>query len=210
MNFKHADKNETGATPELAPQTKGQVIRRPVFYEFILWVATRGREKAFRKFVADLVGLQPGEAVLDVGCGAGAQLLVAREYVGETGRVSGIEPSLEMVNYARRKASRRGLSVDIQPGVIERLNYPTQSFDVILCIIVMHHMPDETKVQGIKEMARVLKPGGRLLVVDSNLQLLPSFEREGFSQLKAGKMPFVEGYNFILWTSNQVKKPGGD
>jgi ubiquinone/menaquinone biosynthesis C-methylase UbiE len=209
MNSKHTDKNEKDSTPELAHQTKGQVIRRPVLYEFILWVATRGKEKAFRKFVAGLVGLQPGEAVLDVGCGTGAQLLVAREYVGETGRVSGIEPSLEMVNYARRKASRRGLSVDIQPGVIEQLNYPAQSFDVIFCIIVMHHMPDETKIQGIKEMARVLKPGGRLLVVDSNLQLLPSFEQEGLSQLKAGKMPFVEGYNFILWTSNQVNKPGG-
>jgi ubiquinone/menaquinone biosynthesis C-methylase UbiE len=190
----------------LAPQTQGQVIRWPVLYELILWVITRGKEKAFRGFVTDQVSLQPGEAVLDVGCGTGTQALVAKEYVGKTGRVSGIEPSLEMVAYAQRKAARRGLSVDIQPGVIERLNYPDKSFDVILCIIVMHHMPDETKVEGIKEMARVLKPGGRLLVVDSNLQLLPSFEQEGFSKVKEGKMPFVDSYNFILWRIDQTNK----
>ena len=188
----------------LAPQTQGQVIRWPAFYELILWVITRGKEKAFRGFVADVAGLQSGEAVLDVGCGTGTQALVAKKYVGETGRVSGIEPSLEMVTYAQRKATRHHLAVDIQPGVIERLDYPDHSFDVILCIIVMHHMPDETKLQGIKEMARVLKPGGRLLVVDSNLQLLPSFEREGFSQIKAGEIPFVGGYDFILWRNDQA------
>ena len=188
----------------LAPQTQGQVIRWPAFYELILWVITRGKEKAFRGFVADVAGLQSGEAVLDVGCGTGTQALVAKKYVGETGHVSGIEPSLEMVTYARRKATRHHLAVDIQPGVIERLDYPDHSFDVILCIIVMHHMPDETKLQGITEMARVLKPGGRLLVVDSNLQLLPSFEQEGFSQIKAGEIPFVGGYDFILWRNDQA------
>ena len=188
----------------LAPQTQGQVIRWPAFYELILWVITRGKEKAFRGFVADVAGLQSGEAVLDVGCGTGTQALVAKKYVGETGHVSGIEPSLEMVTYARRKATRHHLAVDIQPGVIERLDYPDHSFDVVLCIIVMHHMPDQTKLQGIKEMARVLKPGGRLLVVDSNLQLLPSFEQEGFSQIKAGEIPFVGGYDFILWRNDQA------
>ena len=182
-----------------APQTQGQVICWPIFYELILLVITRGKEQAFRRFVAEQVGLQPGESVLDVGCGTGTQALLAKESVGKEGRVSGIEPSLEMVTYANRKAVRRGLSVDIQPGVIEHLAYPDQSFDVILCIIVMHHMPDEAKLQGIKEMARVLKPGGRLLVVDSNLQLLPSFEQEGFSKVKGGEIPFVGGYDFILW-----------
>ncbi len=50
-------------------------------------------------------------------------------------------------------------------------------------------------------MARVLKLGGRLLVVDSNLELLPSFEGEGFSQVKAGEIPFGGDYNYILWKS---------
>ncbi len=195
--FSHVRDKETGAAP--VPQTQGQVIRWPRFYDVILWVITRNKEPAFRRFVTDIAGLQPGESVLDVGCGTGTQALVAKACVGESGRVVGIEPSLEMVTYARHKARRRGLVVDIQPGVIERLAYPDQSFDVILCIIVLHHMPDETKRQGINEMARVLKRGGRVLVVDSNLQLLPSFEQEGFSQVNAGKLPFADGYTFILW-----------
>ena len=196
MNWFTHDHNKERA---LAPQTPGQVIRWPVFYEFILWAVTRNKEKAFRNFVIDTAELKPGEAVLDVGCGTGTQALSAKERVGEAGRVSGIEPSLEMVTYARRKVVRQGLLVDIQPGVIEQINQPDRSFDVILCIIVMHHMPDESKLKGIKEMARVLKPGGRVLVVDSNLKLLPPFEREGFSQVNAGKIPFVDGYDFILW-----------
>jgi ubiquinone/menaquinone biosynthesis C-methylase UbiE len=206
----HAHNKETGDAPVFAIHTRGQVIRSPVLYELIVWVVTRGREEAFRRFITDLVGLQPGEAVLDVGCGTGTQALVVKEMVGEAGRVWGIDPSLEMVTYARRKAVRRDLLVDIQPGVIERLDYPDKSFDVILCIIVLHHMPDEAKLQGIREMARVLKPGGRLLVVDSNLQLLPSFEREGFSQLKAGEIPFAGGYAFALRRIDRGADPAGN
>jgi ubiquinone/menaquinone biosynthesis C-methylase UbiE len=205
---KHSPFHDKKSGEDLAPQTQGQVIHWPVFYELIIRVVTRGKEKAFRGFVNDLVGLQPGETVLEVGCGTGTQALLAKESVGETGRVSAIEPSLEMVAYARRKATRRGLVVDIQPGVIERLDFPDKSLDVILCIIVLHHMPDETKVQGIKEMARVLKPDGRLLVVDSNLDLLPSFEREGFAQVKAGEIQSVSGYDFILWRMDPVNMPG--
>ena len=128
----------------------------------------------------ELVGLQPGEAVLDVGCGTGTQALVAKEIVGEAGRVCGVEPSLEMVTYARRKADRRDLLVDIRPGVIELLDYPDKSFDVVLCIIVLHHMPDEAKLQGIREMARVLESGGRLLVVDSIYNYFHPSNEKGF------------------------------
>jgi demethylmenaquinone methyltransferase/2-methoxy-6-polyprenyl-1,4-benzoquinol methylase/phosphoethanolamine N-methyltransferase len=195
--FIHFHNEETSNVS--VPQTQGQVIRWPVFYEFILWVVTRGKEKAFRQFVTDLAAIQPGEIILDVGCGTGTQVLMAKEHVGESGSVFGIEPSLEMVSYARRKAARRGLSVNIQPGVIEKLDYPDQSFDVVLCVIVMHHMPDEAKILGIKEMARVIRPGGRLLVVDSDLHLLPPFEEHGFSKIKTGRMPYVGSYDYILW-----------
>ena len=182
-----------------APQTKGQVIHTPMLYEFIVWAITRGKEKAFRKFIAELAEIKSGESVLDVGCGTGTMALIAKEYVGKTGQVSGIEPSLEMVACAQRKAIQRKVSIEVSAGVIERLDYPSQSFDVVLCLIVMHHMPDETKIQGIKEMARVLKSGGRLVVVDSNLHLLPSFEKEGFVQVKSGKVPSVSDYDFTLW-----------
>jgi ubiquinone/menaquinone biosynthesis C-methylase UbiE len=188
--------NPTDSAP---PQTEGQVIRTPFIYELIIWAATLGKENKFRRFCADLVGLRPGQAVLDIGCGTGTMALLAKELVGKSGQVTGIEPALEMVKYAKRKAAHRHLAVDFQPGMIEQLNFPDQSFDVLLCIIVMHHMPDNCKIRGIREMARVLKPGGRLLVVDSDLNLLPSFENEGFVQEKTGPMPIVNRYDFAVW-----------
>ena len=196
------DSNATSALS--APQTKGQVIHTPRLYEFIVWVMTRGQEQAFRKFIAELAELKKGESVLDIGCGTGTMALLAKQYVGETGKSCGIEPSAEMVSFARQKAKRQKALIDINPGVIEQIDHPSQSFDVILCVIVMHHMPDETKIQGIKEMARVLKSGGRLVVVDSNLQLLPSFEKEGFVQVKSGKVPFIPDYDFVLWKMGSV------
>jgi len=194
-------------TSLLARQTNGQVIRWPIFYELILWLTTGGKESAFRRYAMQLTDLQPGEAVLDVGCGTGSMAILARELVGETGRVSGFEPSPEMISFARRKAARRKLSVDFRTGVIEHIDYPAGSFDVLFCLIVMHHMPDETKLLGIKEMARVLKPGGRLLVVDSNLQLLPPFEQHGFVALRTGPMPIVRGYDFTLWQRTGPSTP---
>jgi ubiquinone/menaquinone biosynthesis C-methylase UbiE len=205
--FTRTSMKDADESPTLEPQTEGQIIRWPVLYELILWIVTRNREMAFRRFVTDLIELKPGEAVLDVGCGTGTQAVLAKMVVGDRRRVSGIEPSLEMVRYARRKAARLGLSIDIQPGVIERLDYPDLSFDVVLCVIVMHHMPDEAKRLGIREMARVLKPGGRLLVVDSNLQLLPPFEREGFIKVKGGEMPYVSSYDYQLWRIDPSAKP---
>ena len=196
------DSNRTNALS--TPQTKGQVIHTPRLYEFIVWVMTRGKEQAFRKFIAELAELKKGESVLDIGCGTGTMALLAKQYVGEAGKSCGIEPSLEMVSFARQKAKRQKALIDINPGVIEQIDYPAQSFDVLLCLIVMHHMPDETKIQGIKEMARVLKSGGRLVVVDSNLQLLPSFEKEGFTQVKSGKAPFIPDYDFVLWKMGSV------
>ncbi|MFN8413990.1 MAG: methyltransferase domain-containing protein [Anaerolineales bacterium] len=189
---------------EAVPQTKGQVIHTPRLYEFIVWAMARGKEGQFRKFIADLVDLKKGESVLDVGCGTGTMAILAKQYVGEEGKSCGIEPSLEMVSFARKKAKKQNAIIEINPGCIEQINYPAKSFDVLLCLIVMHHMPDETKIQGIKEMARVLKPGGRLVVVDSNLHLLPSFEKEGFIQVKSGNALFIPDYDFVLWKMGTI------
>jgi ubiquinone/menaquinone biosynthesis C-methylase UbiE len=179
-----------------APRTRGAVIRWPRTYDLILWVFTRGREQELRQTTADLAQLQRGETVLDVGCASGTLALVAQECVGLTGRVSGINLSREMIVQARRKAARAGLSIDFQLGVIEQLAFPDQSFDVVLCTWMIHHVPDDLKRQGLLEIARVLKPGGRLLLVDSNLNSL-SLKEAGFSQMESGQLPFPMGLGFV-------------
>src|SRR5260221_169359 len=112
-----------------APRTRGAIIRWPRIYNLILRFAFQGKEQELRQMIADLAQLRPGETVLDVGCGTGTLALVAKEHVGITGRVYGIDPSRQMIAYARRKTAQRGLSVDFQLGVIERLAFPDRSFD---------------------------------------------------------------------------------
>ena len=169
-----------------------------------------GSEQALRQTTADLAQLQPGETVLDVGCGTGTLALVAKERVGAAGRVSGIDPSAQLLTRARRKAARRSLEINFRLGVIEQLPFADQSFDVVLSTLMMHHLPDDLKRQGLAEIARVLKPGGRLLVVDarrpeehhdqparpvgpwdSGIQDQPALMKEaGFSQVETGEIPF--------------------
>jgi ubiquinone/menaquinone biosynthesis C-methylase UbiE len=153
-----------------APHTQGLVITSAWRYDLMLWLgnlATRGTWQALRRMTMDLARLRPGERVLDVGCGTGSIALLAKQRVGEGGRVCGIDPSLPMIARARRKAARRGLTIEFQPGVIERLPFPDQTFDIVLSTFMMHQIPDEVKRQGLAEIARVLTPGGRLLVVDT-------------------------------------------
>jgi len=126
----------------------------------LIGFVTLGREQAFRQRITDLARLQPAEKVLDVGCGTGTLAMVARQRVSETGRVSGIDPSPQMITRASRKAERIGLAIDFQVGVIEHLSFPDQSFDVVLSTFMMHHLPDDLKRRGLAEIARALKPGG--------------------------------------------------
>ncbi len=205
----HLHHGEPGEAP--APQTRGLVITWARRYDLLVWFVMLGREQAFRQMTAGLAQLQPGETVLDVGCGTGTLALVARQRVGETGRVCGIDPSTQMIARARRKAARRGLAIDFQVGVIEQLAFPDHSFDVVLSTMMMHHLPDDLKRQGLAEIARVLKPGGRLLVLDfrghvgpghSGIQDQPALMREaGFSQVETGKTGFP-GLGFAPGRSN--------
>jgi ubiquinone/menaquinone biosynthesis C-methylase UbiE len=161
-------------------------------------------EHVVRRKIAEMAQLQPGERVLDVGCGTGTLALVAKERVGATGRVCGIDPAPKQISYARRKAARRGLHVDFQLGVIEAIPYPDRSFDVVLSTLMMHHLTEDLKRRGLAEIARVLAPGGRLLIVDmkgmgkwqSQMEDQPTLLREaGFSAVETGETPF-RGLNF--------------
>lgn len=119
-----------------------------------------------REQTLEQAGLRPGERVLEVGCGTGEVAQRARIRVGPDGQVSGIDPSADMIGVARKKASRAGLEIDYRVAAIEALPYPEASFDVVLSSLMMHHLPDDLKSAGLAEVRRVLKPGGRLLIVD--------------------------------------------
>lgn len=156
--FAHLHRREP--SDAAASETRGGVLNWGWFYDLLVWFVIGGREQTLRQMIADLARLQSGETVLDVGYGTGSLTRVARERVGETSRVCGIDPGPQQIARARRQAERAGLSIDFQVGVIEHLAFPDQSFDVVLSSLMMHHLPDDLKRQGLAEIARVLKPGG--------------------------------------------------
>lgn len=110
-------------------------------------------------------GLKTGEVVLDLGSGAGAEVLAAARNVGPEGRVIGVDMTGEMIEIARSRALKAGLvNVEFVLADIEALPVESASVDVIISNCVINLAPDKRKVFG--EMFRVLKSGGRFVVSD--------------------------------------------
>ena len=151
-------------------ETKGLVLNQGWRYDLMEWFydtfSFRGKFRELRQRTANLARLQPGDAVLDVGCGTGTLAIEVARRVGRAGRVAGVDPGTEQIARARSKAARRTLPIDFQIGMIEQLTFPDQTFDVVFATLMMHHLPASLKRQGLAEIARVLKPGGRLVIAD--------------------------------------------
>jgi arsenite methyltransferase len=110
-----------------------------------------------------------GENVVDVGSGAGIDSLIAAAMVGSTGRVIGVDMTAAMVAKARGAAAEAGRdNVDFREGTAEALPVEDGWADVVISNGVLNLMPD--KSAGLAEMARVLKPGGRLQIGDILVQ----------------------------------------
>jgi SAM-dependent methyltransferase len=105
--------------------------------------------------------VRPGEALLDVGCGAGVDLLVAAQLVGPRGRLCGVDITPEMVEKARANLGSRA---DIALGMAEAIPFADGSFDVVISNGVLNLSP--LKEQSYREIFRVLRAGGRLQFAD--------------------------------------------
>ena len=151
-------------------ETKGLVLNQGWRYDLMEWFhdtfSFRGKFRELRQRTASLARLQPGDAVLDVGCGTGTLAMEVARRVGRAGRVAGVDPGTEQIARARSKAARRHVPIEFQIGVIEQLPFPDQTFDVVFSTLMMHHLPASLKRQGLADIARVLKPGGRLVIAD--------------------------------------------
>ncbi len=129
--------------------------------------------------------LQPGEDVLDVGCGAGMDSLVAAQMVGASGSVTGIDMTPEMVVKARGSIAEMGLgNVRIVEGSAEHLPFDDASFDVVISNGVIDLIPDKDAV--FSEITRVLRPGGRIQLADVTIQNPVSEESKRDIDLWAG------------------------
>ncbi len=114
--------------------------------------------------------IRPGERVVDIGCGAGIDSLIAARMVGVGGAVIGVDMTPAMLAKARRNATEAGIThVEFRAGYGEALPVPDGWADAIISNGVLNLMPD--KLVALTEMARVLKPGGRLQIADIMVQL---------------------------------------
>ena len=134
-------------------------------------VVAVGRAKA-QDLVA-LAALQPGERVLDVACGTGVVTRAAAQAVGPTGQVTGLDINAGMLRVARTVAPPVGAPITWRAGSVLALPFPDGTFEVVLCQWGLEFFPD--RVQGLREMARVLMPGGRV-----GLRVWRGLERQPF------------------------------
>jgi len=120
----------------------------------------------FRARVLEAAGLRGDERVLDIGCTTGALASEAAQRLGAKGEVWGVDPAPDMV----RLAMQRGCATTCRPrfrtGLAEQLPFDGQSFDVVLASLVLMRLPPDLKPKALAEARRVLKDGGRLVVVE--------------------------------------------
>lgn len=109
------------------------------------------------------VRVPPAPAILDVGCGTGINLLEAARLYSPCRYLAGVDISPGMVAVAAAKAAGLGVTADIRLGDAEHLPFPGEAFDLVICNSVFHWLPD--RARAAREFARVLRPGGQLLLI---------------------------------------------
>jgi ubiquinone/menaquinone biosynthesis C-methylase UbiE len=209
-----AHKNSSNNQPTEDELMKSQMEKMVDSYDSYMKKVTLGREQVLREVTVDLAQVKPGDSVLEIGCGTGSLTLAAKRRVGSTGEAFGIDQIPGMVAASQHKAAQANEKITFQQGSIDNLPFMDNRFDVALCSFMIFHMSDETRRKGIAEIQRVLKPGGRLLVLDMALpdqpvqkaiaklffggmlehelrELSPLMEASGFSNVELGPANFT-------------------
>lgn len=133
------------------------------FYDPLVRVTTR--EKAVKRALLAQLAARPHESILDLGCGTGTLALsIARECAAA--HVCGLDADTAALAIARSKQAREGLRVSWSRGLAQAAPFPDDAFDAVASSLFFHHLRRDDKLAALREVVRVLRPGGRVVVAD--------------------------------------------
>jgi ubiquinone/menaquinone biosynthesis C-methylase UbiE len=158
-----------------AASTSGHTLGAPHAYDTFVSLFFFGRRRASFEALAQAAGVMPGQQVLDVGCGTGYFARLLAQTVGSTGLVIGIDASPEMIHYASSQAKHAN-NCKFQVGTAEALSLRSDRFDVVVSSLFMHHLPSDLQTAALREMWRVLRPGGTLLIAEAHVPRAPGWQ----------------------------------
>lgn len=176
------------------------------FYDPVIALATR--EKVFRANLLEQAEIRSGDRILDLGCGTGTfTVMIKSRY--PAARVTGLDGDPDILVLARRKTKAAAVDVVLDEGMSNSMPYSTDEFDTVFSSLFFHHLNSEEKLRTMKEVYRVLKPGGKFHVCDwgrpSNLfsRMMFFFVRllDGFEVTRdhvEGRLPsYIESAGFV-------------
>ncbi len=149
---------------EFAGQVRGMFDRIAGVYDLMNTAMTAGLHHRWRERAAERAELTPGDAALDACCGTGDLAFELARRVGPDGTVIGSDFSERMLDLAREKAAARGAPVRFEWGDALELSYDDASFDAVTVGFGVRNLADLER--GVGELARVLRPGGRLVILE--------------------------------------------
>lgn len=155
----------------VAQQTEGVTLDHAAkVYDLLAPLMTLGLERRFHRIVIERLALHGSEQILDIGCGTGTLTrdIAAALTDKECSRCIGLDAAEQMIDVAIKKAA--GIpNIHFDAAIAEHLPYLSESFDAAVSTFFFHHIRFALKKQVLTEAARVLKPGGRFIIVDVDI-----------------------------------------
>lgn len=146
---------------------EGSVIHASRSYDAFAWFIRKTDTP-----VLDLAEVRTGDRVLDIGTGPGYLARAAAQRVGSSGRAVGLDASPEMIEQATARAAQEDSTAEFVLAGAQAMPFEDRSFDVVVSRLALHHIPGGLKLRAVDEIARVLVPGGRVVLVDLEAQTL--------------------------------------
>lgn len=209
---------------------KEQLEKMVDSYDSYMRRITFGREDHLRDKSLCAAVVNAGDYVLDIGSGTGTLALAAKKKVGVSGRVNGIDVIPGMIEVSKQKVKRAHEDVSFDLGSMADIPFEANTFDVVICSFMIFHVAEKTRQKGLSEIHRVLKPNGKLFIVDLGLprgniqrmlaklflgfminheldELSPSFQESRFADITNGKVNFkLLGLSVISYISGIAQK----